>query len=269
MSLQSFTVTPANPNSFLDTNNQRIESNLYFFPNTTDQLNQVSVNDGRVAYNTDVERLQCIINNEFQSLIIEGDVPGVTGNTGATGATGARGATGATGPTGPVNLSGQQLIASQILGATAASVTFSAIPQTYHNLKLVITAQSDTAGSGAGTSDLQANYNGDTGANYLWNQSYATQSSTNGAAFSYPPSVARIGGIGQAGNAPNIGSVIVDIINYTNTTFSKTSLGGSMTAGIWDYVGAIWANTSAITSILLTMDSGNFIPGSIFLLYGY
>src|ERR1700722_12254209 len=135
MSIQSFTVTPANPNSFLDTNNQRIESNMYFFPNTTDQLNQVSVNDGRVAYNTDVERLQCIINNEFQSLIIEGDVPGVTGNTGPTGQTGARGATGATGPTGPVNLSGQQLIASQILGATAASVTFSAIPQTYHNLK--------------------------------------------------------------------------------------------------------------------------------------
>ena len=119
MSIQSFTVTPANPNSFLDTNNQRIESNMYFFPNTTDQLNQVSVNDGRVAYNTDVERLQCIINNEFQSLIIEGDVPGVTGNTGPTGPTGAQGSTGTQGPTGITGPTG----AIGSTGATGPTLT--------------------------------------------------------------------------------------------------------------------------------------------------
>ena len=53
-------------------------------------------------------------------------------------------------------------IATQTLGSAAASVTFSSIPQGYTDLVLVDNVKS---ASGAGDSELDVRFNGDSGSN--------------------------------------------------------------------------------------------------------
>jgi hypothetical protein len=272
MSLQSFTITPANPNSFLDTNNQRIESNLYFFPNTTDQLAEVSVNDGRVAYNTDVERLQCIINNEFQSLLISEDIPsqvtgptgptGPTGNTGHTGSTGPTGADGADGAPGPTGPAGQTLIASANFTGTA-SVTITPIPQTYNNLTLIIGFYSQTS---ADNTQLNIQWNGTANPEYDWSILSSTNNTTIGDTSGALGYLTNTGSFSDTYNSYNI---VIPFYTLTSSrsfpqsisTFNALPSGGIATSS--------YRNNPVINSIVFsTSDISNMSLGT-YNLYGY
>jgi len=159
-------------------------------------------------------------------------------------------------------------IATQTLGSSAASITFSSIPSTYTDLRLVVTGHQ----TGTGGAVMYLQFNSDTATNYS-----ATEIRGNGStvASSRGTSTAnmRIGFIQDDSVSSSYISVsTVDIFSYTGSTY-KTALGtgdadanGSGTVG--NFVG-LWRSTSAITSITILPVSGNtWTAGTTATLYG-
>ncbi len=165
----------------------------------------------------------------------------------------------------------QVLIASSVLAAAAASVTFSSIPGTYNHLQLTAVAQS----SDASTDQFLVQFNGDTAGHYgalryAWNGSGAGQSTGSGMTSAQSSSSGDL--------APNTGIesslLVLDIPYYANTTFQKICLWNSgfttQSAGGTQFVAMVaWNSSAAITSMKVYTSSGdNFIAGSAFYLYG-
>jgi len=159
-------------------------------------------------------------------------------------------------------------IATTTLGSAAASYTFSSIPSTYTDLRLVITGTS--VGSYA---DIDLRFNSDTATNYSWHNIYSgnstigAQGSANATSIRVTPQL-----YGEVATYAHVS--IIDIIDYANTTKYKTmrSIAGSndnttTQSGI-DLFSGSWRSTSAITSIDITNASVNFQSGSTFALYG-
>jgi hypothetical protein len=150
-------------------------------------------------------------------------------------------------------------IATQTLTSTATSVTFSSIPATYTDLVLVIDA---IRSSGDNSVGLQ--YNSDSGTNYSFTYLFGSgTTSTSGRSSSQTRvDVAYI----NTTRSTNV----AHILNYSNTTTYKTSIGrfSPSTQYAGAYVG-LWRNTAAINSInIINQDVANFASGSTFTLYG-
>jgi len=150
-------------------------------------------------------------------------------------------------------------IATQTLGASASTVTFSSIPGTYTDLILICNTTGSVANQGIG---LQ--FNSDTSTNYSHTVLYGDGSSAQGAtATNQTRSV--IGNI----SSTNPVYLAANIMNYKNTTPSKTiiSLNGPSFA-VTSYVSLWRASPAAISSMVLVLESGTFSSGSSFTLYG-
>lgn len=155
-------------------------------------------------------------------------------------------------------------IASQTLGADAASVTFSDLPTTYADLVLIVFGNNTTSGSG--TNSLQLRFNSDTGSNY---------SATNLGAYSAGAFSARetsqtamsVGQISQTSASP--ATNVISIMSYANANVNKTVLGNSAasTEYVTRYVG-MWRSTAAITSLTVRSAANNLKSGATFSLYG-
>jgi hypothetical protein len=164
------------------------------------------------------------------------------------------------------------LISSQVLGSTATSVTFSSIPQTYTDLKLVASTRDTT--SGVIAANIVLTMNGDTTTNYsstvlrgngatTSNQSYSTNNSfqINNASA------------GSASTANTFGNNEFYFPNYT-TTGAKQNLfiGGGENNAATAWIGitaSLYRGTAAITSITYTLDTSLVMAvGSSFYLYG-
>lgn len=168
--------------------------------------------------------------------------------------------------------SGLVLIEEHVFSVAGANHTFSSIPGTYRDLLLVVRARGTAV---AGNSNVQLIFNGDTGANYDRQQ---TQTSTSVTATSntFGSVAGLIGDIPAASaSSGSAGLVEATIGDYRGTTFHKITNGRSQwktgtSAG--NYTTQInsmtWRNTSAITSILVQLGSGNFDAGSVVSLYG-
>ena len=157
-------------------------------------------------------------------------------------------------------------IATQTVGAGgAATVTFSSIPQTYSHLQIrgfVLSGVAD---------NLDMNFNGDsTGSAYarhwVWGDGSSVQTTGN-----VNMGTAQFGFTG--GNSSYPWSGVTDILEYTNTNKNKVvrSLGGydNSSSGRVQFQSAIWANSAAITSIVIKNDGGsNFSQYTSFALYG-
>lgn len=166
-------------------------------------------------------------------------------------------------------------IADQVLAASAASVTFSSIPQTYRHLEISWTARSDAAGNNV---DVLGQFNGDTGANYDYEHLYlngASPAALTGAE-GIGATATRLGEFTAAGpSAGQAGVGRIAIPNYAgsafwkNADYSSSFRIGTATGQFFKNVGAgFWRSTAAITSIKLFPSVGNFIAGSVFSLYG-
>jgi hypothetical protein len=166
--------------------------------------------------------------------------------------------------------SSRRLIESQVLGSSAASVTFSGIPSGYRDLVLKVSARSSSGGRNA---YFYVRPNGSTtnGSLTILQSNGATASSDRYTAPSDP-----WGGIISLSldTADTFGSSEVYIPNYTVSTakpFSAFSVeeNNSATAGQSgiNAIANLWNNTAAITSLVLIPD-GNFVTGSSFYLYG-
>jgi hypothetical protein len=163
-------------------------------------------------------------------------------------------------------------IAESVLGASAASVTLSSIPGTYRNLFILWQARGDTA---AVNTQMQLQFNGDTGANYDYIEENFRNGTASGAgavaatAMSLDYLAASTAPVGTTGG----GRIMIP--NYAGTTFHKTVIteafmrdGTVATSPFLSISGGDWRSTVAITSVLLKPTAGNFIAGSSFQLYG-
>lgn len=159
------------------------------------------------------------------------------------------------------------LIESQTLGSSVASVTLGSggtIPQTYKTLKLVISARTDQASvkdlivkPNNSTSNLTMRYLIGTGA------AVGTGTGTTGQ-------VGNLNGTGQTASTFN--STEITFPNYagsTNKPFTADDVSeNNGTTAYQTLFANLWSDTTAITSIVLAPNAGNFITGSTFTLYG-
>ncbi|QOR55828.1 MAG: hypothetical protein YHS30scaffold324_60 [Catenulispora phage 69_17] len=171
-----------------------------------------------------------------------------------------------------------QLVAQAVLTGSQSSVRLPAsgsLPQVFTNLRLVISAKSDGTGA-AGYDSAFLQFNGITTASYSWNSVFSVQGGAPTNASGLGASSMQCAEIWNAhfGSAGR-GLVTIDIPNYSGTSnlkiFSGVSTaidGGNISIQQW-YSGALGAsNTAAISSLTVSMGTGNFVSGSVFCLYG-
>jgi hypothetical protein len=162
-------------------------------------------------------------------------------------------------------------LATVTLASSAASVTFTGIPQNYRHLQIRAIARSTTAGTAQ--DEIQLTINGDTGSNYAYHFIYGNGSSpvaSNGVSQTYIRSAFAPR---ASATANAFGGLVLDVLDYSNSLKNKTirSLSGADlndTNGIIAICSGLWRNTNAITSITFKPESGNSFPQySSFALY--
>jgi hypothetical protein len=158
----------------------------------------------------------------------------------------------------------------QVGSAGSSNITFSSIPATYKHLQLRLIARGGSGSSGS--SYMQLTFNSIGSSVYSAHQLFGDGSSAQANAFP-TQSVIYINRIaGGSTNSSTFGTVIMDILDYTSTSKYKTirALGGyddngtgriSLTSGLYQ-------QTTAISSLTLTPEAGNFPQYSQFALYG-
>jgi hypothetical protein len=150
-------------------------------------------------------------------------------------------------------------------GGSASQVVMTSIPSTYTDLMLVINAKTSFNSS---ADAMYLFFNGDAN-----NAHYSiTRLSGNGSSASSDRySASYMGWLSDA-----LGTTIIHIPNYANTTTYKTYLTDSKSNGTYGIAGAtvgLWRGstgsaTEAINAIRVDDVSGNFAAGSTFTLYG-
>ena len=164
------------------------------------------------------------------------------------------------------------LISSSTLSATAASVTFSAIPATYTDLVLKASAR-DTGGGTVtwiqGTWNTSASGYSET---FLRGNGSAAASGRAGTQAAWGAS--GYISIDAAGNTANtFGSTEIYIPNYTvaaakpQSVFSVQESNSASTGVYISTMAMLWNNTATISSMLIQA-AGIFDIGSSFYLYG-
>ncbi len=156
-------------------------------------------------------------------------------------------------------------IATTTLGSAASTITFSSIPATYTDLRLIITV------TGTAADAVAITFNSDTGSNYSYTRllgSGSAASSFRGTSTSNLPFIAQFNQLDTT--IPTLG--ITDIFSYAGSTH-KTVLHDNSndrngSGDVIRYVG-LWRSTSAITSITLTdTGAGQMKIGTTATLYG-
>jgi hypothetical protein len=157
-------------------------------------------------------------------------------------------------------------LATTTLTSDQATVTFSSISSAYTDLVLIFRG---TCSFGNPGSDININFNSDTGTNYsrtyLLGDGTSVSSGRSSSIAAFKPS-------GLYYNMYQI----THINNYANTTTYKTALSKSTTWAVSNATGYIaetvglWSSTAAINRIDITISTGTAIigSGSTFTLYG-
>ena len=150
-------------------------------------------------------------------------------------------------------------LANITLGGSAASVTFGSIPSTYRDLVLVHAGTT----SNADVNTILARLNGDSGSNFF--QVAMTGYAGVTGTFTFT-------GTGVSAGLSRSSEVNVNtttIMDYSATDKHKTALSRHNNPTLVRAVATRWANTAAVTSIVLVMDTGaTFSSGTTFALYG-
>ncbi len=158
-------------------------------------------------------------------------------------------------------------IATTTLGSAAATITFSSIPSTYTDLRLVLVATA----SSANTVYPRFTVNNDTGSNYsnttlkANGTTAASDRDTSQSSFILGP----FNYVAVSTTIPTFGAI--DIFSYAGSTNktclteSNNDLNGS--GEITRRVG-LWRSTAAINRIDILGNGGNFATGTTATLYG-
>jgi hypothetical protein len=155
-------------------------------------------------------------------------------------------------------------IATTTLGTAASSMTFSSIPSTYTDLRLVTVFRNTTSAA-----DSWISFNGVTTGNLYSFQRLkgdgSTASAQQSVTNSYP-----VTPDGQA-LSPNWSMTTLDLFSYAGSTNksclinTSIDLNGSGSTMLW---AGLFSSTSAITSLSVYTLTANFAIGSTATLYG-
>jgi hypothetical protein len=154
-------------------------------------------------------------------------------------------------------------IATTTLGSAASSITFSSIPATYTDLRLVLFVKT-SAGD-----DLQLRFNTSTTTAYsyiyLYGNGTATASGSQTTVTYINPS--------QPNQLPTtqFSLITADIFSYagsTNKTVLCTNSNDLSGSGVVERTVGLWRDTSAINQIVLSPSSGQFTIGTSATIYG-
>lgn len=163
-------------------------------------------------------------------------------------------------------------IASAVGTGSSSSITFSSIPSTFKHLQIRgIARTSDTTSNTPRYVNIQ--FNSDTGSNYGWHGlNSGGTAGTAEAALSFPTTSGTQKGLSQSTSTSKMGVFIIDIQDYASTTRNKTvrtfsgvDFSGSGQVCLYS---SLWMNTSAISSITLTSNTGSYSTNTSFALYG-
>jgi hypothetical protein len=152
------------------------------------------------------------------------------------------------------------LISTQVLGSSAASVTFSSIPQTYRHLQIRYVYQPVS-----GNATLQARFNSDASSVYNTHQLGGGGSSVF-SAYSTGTEISQLGYANSLTGYEGFG--VIDILDYANTSKNTTTRAFRGRIDGVVLASGLWRNTAAVTSIFLNTDSSTFNTNSRFSLYG-
>ena len=147
----------------------------------------------------------------------------------------------------------------------AASIDFTSIPQTYTNLKIIISGRSTRATT---DDDYIISFNSSTtglSTRFLYGNGSATASSTAASGFAGSTSAAN-------STASVFGNAEIYIPNYTSSSNKSYSVDtvteNNATLAYQNIVAGLWSNTAAITSINVKTNVGSFVQYSTATLYG-
>ena len=164
-----------------------------------------------------------------------------------------------------------ELIASNTLGSSAASVTFSSIPATYTDLVLRWSARTNL---GAQTGQGYITLSGDTASNYSHRTVHgngSTASSLNSSSLGYLRIQYAYTGADPTADVFANGELYIP--NYTGSANKPLSVSvvteNNDTTAYAEANAGLWRNSSAVSSIKLEETFGSsFVSGSSFFLYG-
>lgn len=166
----------------------------------------------------------------------------------------------------------QAIMTATVDSGGASSITFSSIPSTYKHLQIRAWVKGDSAGD-QDTNLRLGSGSVDTGSSYSFHSLYGngTSAAAAGAATQTKAVIGYNFAVGTPN--PNIGSVtVIDILDYADTNKYKTvrSLSGNDKngAGFLGLYSGNWRSTSAVDTINIYPDAGNFAQYSSFALYG-
>jgi hypothetical protein len=159
-----------------------------------------------------------------------------------------------------------KLIETKTLGADAASIEFTSIPQTYTDLVFVASTRASTAGTSV--EPCLVTFNASTS-----NYTHRTLNGSGSAATSASGTSRLVFNSPRTGTtASTFGNVSVYIPNYagaTNKSYSTDSVTEHNAAEAHQtIIAGLWSDTAAITSAKFEPTANNFIAGSTISLYG-
>lgn len=158
-----------------------------------------------------------------------------------------------------------ELISTQLLSSTIASVSFTSLPSNYKHLQLRIVGRQNSSYS---YPTGQIIFNSDSGANYAWHRLQGAGGSLGSVGVASQNNM-NFGMFDDAASTANAyAATIVDILDAFSTNKYKTikTLGGNAEPRV-DMRSGLWLSSSAISSITITGD-GSWVSGSRFSLYG-
>jgi hypothetical protein len=147
----------------------------------------------------------------------------------------------------------------------AASIEFTNIPQNYTDLSILLTYRTTVSGP----TDGKISFNSST-SNFSWRSVYGTGSAAVSGNNTVNNALGQVQG--SAATALTFASLSIYIPNYAggnNKSFSVDyATENNATLAYGGLVAGLWSQTSAITSIGISLDSGNLAEYSTATLYG-
>ena len=154
-------------------------------------------------------------------------------------------------------------IATTTLGSAASTITFSSIPGTYTDLRLVL------VGTGSLGSDIRIRFNSDTGTNYSYTELDGNGSTTQSTRATSQTFIKLTTRWGISDTVPTMHTT--DVFSYagsTNKTILNNLSGDFNGTGSIEVLVGLWRSTSAINTITFSLSSGNYSSGTTATLYG-
>jgi hypothetical protein len=150
----------------------------------------------------------------------------------------------------------------------ASSIDFTSIPQTYTDLVIKTSARNTST-----STTMYLEFNGSGGTAYSVRLLYGDGSAAGSTSSSSRANIKNDGGADDSGyTASTFASSEIYIPNYTSSNYKSVSIDGvpenNATTTYMNMVAGLWSSTSAITSIKLTLYTGNFAQYSTATLYG-